>query len=169
MNRKNHAAIALLAWLGVTGWLASMVVAKPAVLRLHGQQEDSQTVIDLRNGMARNERDMGLLGAFDDLPFSGDDGQSLVAVVPAPRPGADDAAPSYEISLVVTHGKRRRALINGQYLAPGSRLDDGTRVVAIGNDWVRLDDPAYGVRTLHVRNPLDEPPPSSTPPGVRQP
>jgi hypothetical protein len=159
MKHKYYAAAALAAWLLVIGWLASMVVAKPAVMRVRGQTEDSPAALELRQNLARNVRDMALLARFDGLPDSSDDGQPLLALTPPPLPAASpgnaaDPAPDYVLSLVVSHDQRRRAVVNGQYLSTGSRLDNGAKVLAIGPDWIRLDDPANGVRTLHVRNPL---------------
>lgn len=166
MKHKHYALAALVAWLLVTGWMASMVVAKPAVMRVRAQAEDTPEILQLRQQLARNQRDMTLLARFDDLPYASDDGQPLVALAPPPAPvasagnvgNAGELPPDYEVSLVVSHQGRRRALVNGQYLAPGGRLENGARVLAIGPDWVRVDDPSEGVRLLRVQNPLRDAP-----------
>jgi len=166
MRHRYYAAVALAVWLAVTGWMASMVVAKPAVMRVSAQAEDTPAMLELRQQLARNQRDMALLSRFDELPWSSDDGEPLLALSPPPLPSAaagDPAGlqPAYEVTLVVSHQGRRRALVNGQYLAPGSRLDNGARVMAIGQDWVRVEDPQNGVQMLRVRNPLSgEAPPA---------
>ncbi len=169
MKHKHYAAAALAAWLVIIGWLASMVVAKPAVMRVRGQTEDSPAALELRQNLARNTRDMELLARFDGLPDSSGDGQPLLALTPPALPlanagNAANLVPDYVLSLVISHDKRRRALINNQYLTTGSRMDNGARILAIGPDWVRLDDPVNGIRILHVRNPLqgDEALPAST-------
>ena len=45
-------------------------------------------------------------------------------------------------------------LLHGQYVRAGTRLADGTRVNAIGADWVRLSDPSGAAQTYRVTNPM---------------
>ena len=58
------------------------------------------------------------------------------------------------VSLVLVANGRRTAVIDGQYVRAGTRLADGTRVNAIGADWVRLSDPSGAAQTYRVTNPM---------------
>lgn len=170
MKMKYTAASALLAWLLVVGWLASMVIAKPAVLRLGNQAEETAEMAELRNGIARNRQTAAAIATLRDAAFPVADGNGVIALpVAAPvstasvagtttgnqagaEPGAAPAARA--LSLVLVTNGRRVAVVDGQYVQVGSRLADGTRVRAIGQDWVRLDDAAGTRQTLRVLNPL---------------
>jgi hypothetical protein len=169
MKMKYTAAFALVAWLLVTGWLASMVIAKPAVLRLGNQAEETAAMAELRNAINRNHQASAALVTLSDnqLPIV-DTGNVValpVAAVPATNAqgmatsgygnaGAGADAMPHAVSLVLVGNGRRVAVIDGQYVQIGSRLADGTRVRAIGPDWVRLTDPAGNPQTYRVLNPL---------------
>lgn len=162
MKKKYIAMTALVCWLGVSGWLASMVVAKPAVLFLGNNAEESSEAARLRASIQRNKLVLDMAGKLRPQPRF--EGAQLIAVPDRNATGSIDAAgntstPSEalpfvpaSLSLVVTAGGRSTAVINGTPVRQGSRLDDGTRVLSIGTNWARVRDPAGNVSTLRVRN-----------------
>lgn len=170
MKMKYTAASALLVWLLVVGWLASMVIAKPAVLRMGNQAEETAEMAELRNGITRNRQTAAAIATLRDAQFPVADGNGVIALpVAAPAPVASTAggygatagggdpgagAATRALSLVLVANGRRVAVVDGQYVQVGSRLADGTRIRAIGQDWVRLDDAAGNRQTLRVLNPL---------------
>jgi len=171
MKMKYTAAFALVAWLLVAGWLASMVIAKPAVLRLGNQAEETAAMAGLRNAINHNRQAAAALATLRDSQFPLVDTGNVVALpvasAPATSAGGRGATAGYgnggaeagadvthAISLVLVSNGRRVAVIDGQYVQIGSRLADGTRVRAIGQDWVRLTDPAGNQQTYRVLNPL---------------
>lgn len=163
MKMKSTAALALLAWLLVAGWLASMVIAKPAVLRLGNQAEDSASMAELRNAIARNRKAMegleglrGIAMPYDSgapliaLPVSGTEAVSGIAGDVAGPDGAGTATPVPEpqLSMVLDAGGRRVAVFNGEQVRPGSRLANGSRVQSIGPDWISVSG-RDGKRTMY--------------------
>lgn len=174
MKMKYTAAFALVAWLLVAGWLASMVIAKPAVLRMGNQAEETAAMAELRNAINHNRNVADALATLRVSQFPIVDTRNVVALpvaAAAAAAGAQSASPggygngsgnteagagtqAHAISLVLVSTGRRVAVIDGQYVQIGSRLADGTRVRAIGPDWVRLTDPAGNPQTYRVLNPL---------------
>lgn len=156
MKMKYVAILALALWLVVTGWLASMVIAKPAVLRSNQGADDTAIMAELRNSIDRNTR-MGeaiaRLGASDSHFSAG----PLVAVAAAPtsasEAAAEEAIPPPSVSLVLSSIHGRTAFVNGEQVRAGQRLSGGGRVRAIGENWVRIDDPVHGNQTYHVPGP----------------
>ena len=167
MKMKYTAAAALLAWLLVVGWLASMVIAKPAVMRTGNQSEETAATAELRNGIARNRRVAAAIAELhSNTPILIADGASVVAL-PTAAPvasnnngngstGADgsEGTTTHVISLVLAARDHRMAIIDGRKVRVGSRLDDGSRGAAISADGVRLADPSGKQDTYPVRNPL---------------
>lgn len=165
MKMKYTASIALLAWLLVAGWMASMVIAKPAVLRIGNQADETTAMAELRNGIARNRLMMESIAELRGAtPYFG---PSELVALPASqsspadgtRPGGGWTAASSEpvmhaVSVVLVADGRRSAIVNGQHVRTGSRLANGARISGIGADWVRIDDPATGEQTYRVRDPL---------------
>ena len=167
MKMKFTAAFALLAWLLVAGWLASMVIAKPAVLRLGNQAEDTAAMAELRNSIARNHQVMESMGVLRaSAPAYAGPAQLIALPVAAPVAAADGLRPgmaggsestgpvTHAVSLVLTARGRRVAVVDGRSVRPGSLLDGGARVAAIGQDWVRIVDQAGNGETYRVLNPL---------------
>ena len=177
MKMKYTAAFALVAWLLVTGWLASMVVAKPAVLRLGNQAEETAEMAELRTAIGRNAQIAGVIASLRGdnplLPITSAAGTELIALPSATAPASTAAAGTgaaaaaanasgdagtgpvtHVVSLVLVANGRRTAVIDGQYVRAGTRLADGTRVNAIGADWVRLSDPSGAAQTYRVTNPM---------------
>ncbi len=162
MKKKYIAMTALLCWLAVSGWLASMVVAKPAVLFMGNNSEESPEAARLRASIQRNKLVLATAGKLRPQPRF--EGAQLVAVPERAAPGSPasgdngmagaDTLPTTlaSLSLVVTADGRSTAIINGMPVRQGSRLDDGTRVLAIGSNWARVRGPAGDVSTLRVRH-----------------
>jgi len=164
MKMKFTAALALAVWLLVTGWLATMVVAKPAVLHLGNDADDSAAMGELRAAIERNRRAQAQIAALRQATYF-DDGRPLVAVQSVPP--ADDvpngngsydrvgAAPvHHDVAMVLETDGRRSAIVNGELVRAGSMLSDGSRVSAIGRGAVRIER-ADGERTdVRVPSPL---------------
>ena len=162
MKKKYIAMTALCCWLGVSGWLASMVVAKPAVLFMGNNAEESPETARLRASIQRNRQVLDMASTLRPQPRF--ESAGLIAVpeqaAPGSLPGGAGAAAAAAVlpvapaslSLVVTAGGRSTAVINGTPVRQGSRLEDGTRVLAIGNNWARVRDAAGNVSTLRVRH-----------------
>ncbi|HET6396992.1 MAG TPA: hypothetical protein VFF91_09170 [Pseudoxanthomonas sp.] len=157
MKMKFVAAFALAAWLLVAGWLASMVIAKPAVLRLGNQAEDSAAMAELRNAIARNRKTMEGLetlrqaavpyqgtGPLIALPANLDPAAVAVATgsgvgaAAVTTAGLQAPAPEPQLSLVLDTGQDRVAVFNGEQVRRGSRLANGDQVLAIGPDWISV-------------------------------
>ena len=155
MKAKFIAAAALALWLAVTAWLATMVVVKPAVLHLGGDADDTMEMAGLRTAIERNRSMQARIDALRPTGLPGSH-QPLVAV-PAARLdpeqapggvspvgygyGAADltpAAAALDVTLVMSTDGRRSAIVDGQHVRVGSRLDDGSRVRAIDGGGVRL-------------------------------
>jgi hypothetical protein len=174
MKMKFTAAFALVAWMLVAGWLASMVIAKPAALRLGNQVEDTAAMADLRNAIARNRKAMEGMGTLRGLAPAYQSQEPLVAL-PATDPaaiagataseiaaGSQPPAPEPQLSMVLDAGGRRVALFHGEQVRPGSRLANGDRVRAIGPDWISVSGPD-GKRTIHHVRSQFEPPTGGSP------
>lgn len=177
MKMKYTAALALAVWLAVAGWLASMVIAKPAVLRLGNQADETAAMAELRNGINRNRQVTESVSSLRQaIPYTGP-AQTLIALpATAPATPAVDAANSPGqrgygtsgrggasapadlttpmVTLVLNTDGHRSAIVNGEHVRAGSRLASGARVRAIGPDWVRIDDPSGTAQTYQVRNAL---------------
>lgn len=162
MKSKYTAASALLAWLLVTGWLATLVIAKPAVLRQQAQQEDSARMAELRAGIDNNQRSLALMANLVDVAATGAGSMPLampsppsVDSLPAQAGASDDgSAAQPQLSLVLLANGQRSAVIDGQVVRVGSRLHDGSRVRAIGNDWVRVQWAGGASQTHRLQSPL---------------
>ncbi|MBS7456793.1 hypothetical protein [Coralloluteibacterium stylophorae] len=165
MKPKFAAAIAVAVWLAVVAWTGTMVVAKPAVLRLNESADETSAMAELRNATARNARAQAALGGMRSLGADAGSGP-VIALAPERRTDADGqpldpAAPQgdfvHRLELIVAAGSGRHAVVDGNDVTVGSRLPGGARVVAIGLDSVRIED-ASGRRDLHVQPafPADE-------------
>lgn len=158
MKMKYFAAMALLLWLGVTGWLASMVIVKPAVLRVNQAADETEVMLQTRSAIARNRQITQSLALADQGPLPGSAGPVIALSDPAaPASGAavEELPPPPAVSMVLTASGQRSAVVNGEHVRVGQRLSSGARIRAIGPDWVRLDDPAHGRQTLSVPNRLN--------------
>ncbi|KRG88302.1 hypothetical protein ABB34_00415 [Stenotrophomonas daejeonensis] len=151
MKMKYTAAFALVAWLLVAGWLASMVIAKPAVLRMGNQAEETAAMAELRNAINRNRQAVAALATLRDSQFPVVDTGNVVALPVAAaspaeggRPGAHTTGTRgsdpaiHAVSMVLVTNGKRSAIIDGQHVRTGTRLGDGSRVGTIGPDWVRI-------------------------------
>lgn len=160
MRKKYIAMLALAGWIGVTAWLASMVIVKPAVLFLGNDLDESAEAIQLRAAVQRNRAVLEAAGKLR-TPAPAAMGAGLVAV---PRqmagppaleqdgtvPGGSDdgAAAPMRLSLVIHAQGVASAIVDGNRVQAGSRLPGGSRVTAIGGTWVRLRHTDGSVQTL---------------------
>ncbi len=164
MKVKYNATIALVAWLGVVGWVTSMVVAKPVVMPYQNDSDSSTTTAQLQLDIARNAKAAGALHALQAQEYGLATAEPLLAVAPPVLPGAQAGGeagiggvaqpgqPGYEhvVSMVVSVPGSRRAVVDGSYVAAGGVLRGGAHVRAIGPDWVDVED-VTGQRRIHVR------------------
>ena len=163
MKIKFIAAFALVVWLAVTGWLATMVVVKPAVLQLGNDADETAAMVELRGAIAHNQKMQAQVERLRrSVPIG--DGQPLLAL-PLATPPASEGGPSsalaggaetqaaHSVSLVLVANGRHSAVVDGQRVQRGSRLASGARVDAIGPDWVRIRNAAGELATLPVPSP----------------
>lgn len=152
MKMKYLAILALAVWLGVAGWLASMVISKPAVMRSNQGAEDSAMMAEVRLSLERNKQMRDAIDRFSAGADSYLGSGPLIAVVPAVQPAAaaDVPAPTPTVSLVLSSAGRHTAFVNGEQVRAGQRLSSGGTVRAIGADWVSIDDPVNGRQTYRV-------------------
>lgn len=143
MKLKHSALLALALWLGVAVWVGAMILAKPRVQSRFDDEDASAQMAQLQANVQRNRQMLGVLEQLENPPAN--TGAALLAVEPLPAAGQDlgegtftGPAPRQLTLLLSTDGKRR-ALIDGQWVGPGARLADGSRVRAIGRDRVLLD------------------------------
>lgn len=161
MKLKYSALAALALWLAVAVWVGAMILAKPRVQSRFDDEDASAQVAQLQASVERNRQLLGVLDRLEGQPLSS--GAALLAVEPQPAPGqalsGDGLAVTAprQLSLLLTTDGRRRALIDGQWVAPGGRLVDGSRVRAIGRDRVLLDTPAGESVTLLMPSPFAQP------------
>ena len=153
MKMKYFAAVALLLWLGVTGWLASMVIVKPAVLRASAGMGETEAMVQMRAAIAHNKHIQQQLDAVQPSAMLSGIGP-LVALPDANaaerQATAENLPPAPTVSMVLTASGHRSAVVNGEHVRVGQRLDGGARIRAIGANWVRVDDPIHGQQTLVV-------------------
>lgn len=156
MKMKYVAILALALWLAVTGWLASMVIAKPAVLRNNQDADDTAIMAELRSGIDRNTRmreAILLLGNNDSHLSSGPMVAVAASTASDSASAAEETVPPPSVSLVLSSSHGRTAFVNGEQVRAGQRLPGGGRVRAIGENWVRIDDPVHGDQTYRVPGP----------------
>ncbi|KRG68672.1 hypothetical protein ABB27_07140 [Stenotrophomonas terrae] len=155
MKTKYIAALALTSWLGVTGWLSSMVVAKPAVLRLNSDVEETAEMANARLAIDANQRVKATLDQMSVPSFYAPGPLIALAAGPGSGPAAasGDAAPqaiSHQVSLVLEANGHVSAVVDGEHVRQGQRLSNGARVQAIGKGWVRLSDKDTGSQVYRV-------------------
>jgi hypothetical protein len=162
VKRKYYALLALALWLGVATWVGAMILAKPRVQARFDDEDASAQLAQLQAGVARNAQMLGVLEHLETQPVAS--GRALLAVEPAPAAGQaladgrfDGPAPR-QLTLLLSTDGRRRALIDGQWVAPGARLADGSRVRAIGRDRVLLETAAGETVTVLMPTPFSQAP-----------
>ena len=170
MKTKYIAIAALLFWLGVTGWLTSLIVVKPVVPRFNNDAEDTAEMANLRQSIDTNKRVVATLNGMTAPSLESYANGPLIAVssgssVSSPHPGAgaDDADDTvkHEVSLVLVAGGSKSAVIDGEHVRVGQRLSNGAKVQAIGDDWVRIADKDSSPRTWRLPAPGQAPKESS--------
>jgi len=155
---KHSALLALALWLGVAIWVGAMILSKPRVQARFDDEDASAQLAQLQMGVERNRQLLGVLERLETQPVSG--GQALLAVEPRPAsglPSADgslDGIAPRQLTLLLNTDGRRRALIDGQWVAAGARLVDGSRVRAIGRDRVLLETVAGETVTVLMPPPF---------------
>ena len=163
MKMKFIAAAALAVWLLVTGWLATMVIVKPAVLRLGNDIDETAAMSELRASIERNRRMQDAIAGLRTSASVGHVAQ-LIALPVVTATDAADAQPAYgrdsvpamrhDVTMVLDTDGRRSAIVNGELVRPGMRLADGARIRSIGTGSVRIEY-ADGARAdLQVQSPF---------------
>jgi hypothetical protein len=133
------------------------------VLFLGNNAEESTQAAQLRASINRNRQVLELVARLRPVTTPSA-GESLIALPPATdaapsltdgsATGPDTFAGPVSVSMVLVTNGRSSAVVNGQPVRTGSRLDDGSRVLAIGRDWVRLRSADGQTSVLKVRNPV---------------
>lgn len=161
MKLKYSALLALALWLAVGVWVGAMILAKPRVQSRFDDEDGSAQLAQLQMGVERNRQMLGVLDRLEGQPLA--NGQALLAVEPTPAAGQSagdgslDGPPPRQLSLLLSTGGRRRALIDGQWVGAGARLADGSRVRAIGSDRVLLETAAGETLTVLMPAPFAQP------------
>lgn len=164
MKTKHYATLALAAWTGMVTWVGMLVVDKPVVLGPQQADEDGAVTAQLQQQIAQADRLRQGLQRLAGAPVRPAAGRLLeeTAAAPSPAEGAEAGAPApahapRTLSLILTVDRERRAIIDGELVQRGSRLEDGARVLAIGSDWVRLQDADGQTQTLRLAPPYGQP------------
>ncbi|WP_282276511.1 hypothetical protein [Stenotrophomonas sp. PS02297] len=164
MKMKFTAAFALAVWLVVTGWLATMVIVKPAVLHLGNDADETAEMAQLRGAIEHNRQMQERVALLRQSAYT--DGNQPLLALPSALPAATAggaAAPhgtagtsgtggdpsTHTVSVVLVANGQRSAIIDGRHVRAGTRLADGSRVAAIGADWVRIES-SDGARAVHA-------------------
>lgn len=159
---KHLALIAIVLWLLVLAWVAVSAAAPvppaqpiPAPSADPGVERLQQSLAHGRRAMDQTLRSLAI-GHRDDRT-------RVIALAPAPARSApveqnpwqnsDELAPARSVSMIYTAAGFQRAVVDGQYVAPGQRLADGGRVVAIAADSVTVQD-GDGRHVLRLQPPL---------------
>ncbi len=162
MKKKYIAMVALAGWIGVTAWLASMVIVKPAVLFLGNNLDESTEAAQLRAAVQRNKAVLEVAGKLR-APAPATTGADLIALPrqtvssPVLEGGMDalgdlDSGPASptRLSLIIRARGVTSAIVDGERVQVGSRLPGGVRVTAIGDTWLRLRHVDGSVQTLKL-------------------
>lgn len=164
MKKKYIAMVALACWLAVTGWLGSMVVAKPAVFFKGNDAVESPEAAQLRAAIQRNQLLLEVAGKLrppqpvmngTELIAIPDTSASESASSSAGDSSVDNSTSAYTpstLSMVIKANGRTSAILDGAAVRVGSRLENGGRVVAIGSDWIRVIGSDGAAQTLKLRN-----------------
>ncbi|HAI58824.1 MAG TPA: hypothetical protein DCM32_02980 [Xanthomonadaceae bacterium] len=170
MRPKHYAALALLAWLAVVGWVGSMVAGKPRAFVGGFGDADAVVAGQIQLEIQRVEQVRTALQALAAAAPPPAQAAGVVAE-PPPMPGTEDGAgPGTALAAVSRPGDRvvslilsgasiaTRAIVDGRMVGPGTRLDDGAIVRSIGPRSVRIEEADGTQRTLALRTPGDPPP-----------
>lgn len=157
MKLKHSATFALALWMGVVAWVGAMVVAKPTAFSGQQADQDGAVAAQLQQQVAHGAR---LQQALSELarPRRLSTGATIIAAAPqnAGVDGTDTAGMAIgtrTVTLIMAVDRARRALIDGEWVQRGSRLPDGSRVLAIGTDRVRIEDADGQPQVLKMRPP----------------
>ncbi len=175
----KHLALAVaVVWLAVMVWIAAWLLAPPApVLPPPAAAATGSAVAQLAAAVDRGRHTLDSVVGQSRFPLAS---QTPVIAVPplAGMPAASStlaaAGPATEasrtLSMIYTADGFQRAVIDGQYVAPGQRLADGARVDSITADHVVLRD-RQGRQVLrlgHPRQALNGRTPGPAGPGLAQ-
>lgn len=162
---KHAAIVAVAVWLAVMLWAGGLVLHADPSARLLVEPAAGN---DNATAQADTLRARVALATIEPLRRAQSNAASLLPALLATAPAgavgvvgaadaaassdagdAAEAAPARSVSMVYYAGDFRRAVIDGVYVRPGSRLRDGTRVVDIAADAVVLRD-AQGRHRIKV-------------------
>jgi hypothetical protein len=154
--------IALALWLCVVAWVGAMIASKPTAHRGYAEDEDSAAMAQLQQGLRHNQ-DMKSAVAALSRQRGSLVAAPVVAPSPAPMVGNDGMTPldggavaGRALSLIISTEGSRRAVIDGQLVRAGSRLDDGSTVRGISASTVRIEDLAGQMQTLVLPSPYQD-------------
>lgn len=166
MKHKQFAAIALIAWLAVVGWVASMILAKPQAFAGGFTEADGMFAAQIEQDIVNADR-MTMALASLEAPPAIVAGPRIVAEPPAQATtdgvrshaaggGADGEIVERMVSFIISgDGFAARAMIDGNLVGRGARLPDGAIVRGIDARSVRIEGPDGQTRTVPMRSPGD--------------
>lgn len=160
---KYAAIVAAAVWLAVVLWIGGLVLRTDPVVRFVVPPTAAADTVALQTDTARVRQALAAIeplrraqmSASSALPVliatvaTGSVVAPALATSDATRADGVELAPERKVSLVYYAPGFRRAVIDGVYVRPGSRLPGGARVVDIFSDAVVLRD-AQGRRVIKV-------------------
>jgi hypothetical protein len=178
MKQKQFAALALAAWLGVVGWVGSMILAKPQAFPAGFSDTDDSLAAQIQLEIQQSEQVGAALTALE-APKPALASASIIALTPAApsvaataaggattTDGVAAGAPAERVVSFILSGAglASRAMIDGVLVGAGARLGDGAVVRSIGPRTVVIRDAEGVLHTLTVRAPGEEPTPAGATP-----
>lgn len=174
MKQKQFAALSLVAWLAVVGWVGSMILAKPQAFSAGFAEADGALAAQIQLEIQQADALAVALGAIQTSPRRADE-PSIIALPPTPEEAglvtgtgstagtAADETATRVVSLIISGaGMVSRAMIDGVLVETGARLGDGAVVRRIEPRTVLIRDTEGVTHTLALRTP-GEPGPERMP------
>lgn len=182
MKPKQFALVALVGWLGVAGWVGSMILAKPQAFPTGSAEADGALAAQIELDIQQAEALGASLTSLQQAP-RGPAAAAIIALPPqrgsdmadtdAPSAAgggfavaAEEAGPAPRVvSFIISGaGMAPQAMIDGVLVGTGARLADGAVVRRIDPRAVLIRDREGHTHTLAVRVPGEaEPPKEGTP------
>lgn len=174
MKQKQFAALSLMAWLAVVGWVGSMILVKPQAFPAGFAEADGAVAAQIQREIQQADALGAALGVLQATP-RGMGEATIIAMPPTPvaadlAAGAASPTGTLEggpaprvVSLILSGaGIAARAMIDGVLVGTGARLDDGAVVRRIEPRTVLIRDTEGVMHTLALRTP-GEPGPERMP------
>ena len=178
MKPKQLALFALVAWIGVTAWVGSMVLAKPRAFPTGYADADESVTAQIQLEIQQIEALAAALSTLQQVPRTASSGP-IIALPPGGGRGtgraaeaasgfavaASDAEPAPRVVTFILSGEgiAAKAMIDGVLVGTGARLGDGAVVRRIDPRVVHIRDAEGVPHALPVRTPSEPPAGESRP------